>query len=1314
MAQKRIWTKAQSEAISDRGHDLLVSAGAGSGKTAVLTERIIRRLTDRENPLDITRMLIVTFTKAAASELKERISSALSDAAAENPSDRRLTRQLFALERAQICTIHSFCLDLLRENFSNVGLRADFRIADDAEIKLLESGLMNELIEDCYSGNIENGYEIADFEDLADSLTGTKGDKGLADIFLSIKHDLESYAEGTDFILNFAAELEDDSTRDFAFSRCGREILNLTENTLSVYRDLFADAADEVSGDEKLAKALKPAFEADVEFIDRVSVLSSTDDFQGLCEWFDGYSPVRFGVARGVALSPEVEAAKKARDEFKKERQKLADKFFSLGEEEVKKTQTDTAKVLRQIHTLLSLFEKRFDEEKRRRGIVDFADLERLASKLLIKDGQPTVAALTISGRYDEIYIDEYQDVNSLQDAIFRSISGNNRFMVGDVKQSIYAFRGADPSIFESYRSGFSRTAEGAENGRTIFLSDNFRCDEPVIRFTNLVSSRLFTNGTGALPYYPDDDLVHSKKGDETGEPVKIALISSETEDEDEDISEREAEYVAGEIKRLVGSAKKDDGSPITYGDIAILMRSARAQSDVFSTVFKRHGIPLFNSTEGDLFENPEVLLVLCLLNVIDNPSRDIYLAGLLKSPVFGFTLDELIRIRRHSSDGSLYDALRAYTDDTGFDRGRSFLEKLSLWRHKAGTLPVDRLVWYLYRDTDLPALVQTDPGQTKLRLANLTMFYEYARSFEKSSSHGLYNFIRYINDIIENNARLSVPSASQAATGAVRLMTIHQSKGLEFPVVFLCGTGKKFNENDLRQSIVSDRGLGIALKLSDSTGFARYDTPVRQAIAKRLGDSQLEEEMRVLYVAMTRARERLYVTGTASEKVLDTADSDSVRLSKGTVMKNGGYLRWILLAAANFERFSHPDSLPYRIEIVSPQGDNVAEEAGDIVPDTDIRTEKAPEFTDAEYDRILSDRFDYAYPHMAAARLPAKLSVSELFPELLDEDSATLDEGMFLGKAEPRRGDHWSPAPNDYISPHTNVGTMCSTGDQWSPLQDRGTDMAESVSPIRDRGSDMAESVPPIRDRGSNTTESVSPIRDRGTDMAESISPIRDRGTDTKITKNDDTRPSAFRRTPLFLSDKAATESTAAERGTATHLFMQFCDYSRFRPGDNLDNALDTVKDECARLSESRFITPRIASLVDTRRAAVFFTGKLFAEISSSPMVRRETRFNVKLPAADFTASEELKKALEGETILVQGVMDCFYENKDGSLTIVDYKTDFIPKGMSREDAERMLVERHKLQLTYYRSALEKISGRKVERVVIYSFGLGREVEVS
>lgn len=1229
MAQKRTWTKAQSEAISDRGHDLLVSAGAGSGKTAVLTERIIRRLTDRENPLDITRMLIVTFTKAAASELKERISSALSDAAAENPSDRRLTRQLFALERAQICTIHSFCLDLLRENFSNVGLRADFRIADDAEIKLLESGLMNELIEDYYSGSTEDGYEIADFEDLADSLTGTKGDKGLADIFLSIKHDLESYAEGTDFILNFAAELEDDSTRDFAFSRCGREILNLTENTLSVYRDLFADAAEEVSGDEKLAKALKPAFEADVEFIDRVSVLSSTDDFQGLCEWFDGYSPVRFGVARGVALSPEVEAAKKARDEFKKERQKLADKFFSLGEEEVKKTQTDTAKVLRQIHTLLSLFEKRFGEEKRRRGIVDFADLERLASKLLIKDGQPTAAALTISGRYDEIYIDEYQDVNSLQDAIFRSISKNNRFMVGDVKQSIYAFRGADPSIFESYRSGFSRTAEGAENGRTIFLSDNFRCDEPVIRFTNLVSSRLFTNGTGALPYYPDDDLVHSKKGEETGEPVKIALISSETEDEDEDISEREAEYVAGEIKCLVGSAKKDDGSPITYGDIAILMRSARAQSDVFSTVFKRHGIPLFNSTEGDLFENPEVLLVLCLLNVIDNPSRDIYLAGLLKSPVFGFTLDELIRIRRHSSDGSLYDALRAYTDDTGFDRGRSFLEKLSLWRHKAGTLPVDRLVWYLYRDTDLPALVQTDPGQTKLRLANLTMFYEYARSFEKSSSHGLYNFIRYINDIIDNKARLSVPSASSAGTGAVRLMTIHQSKGLEFPVVFLCGTGKKFNENDLRQSIVSDRGLGIALKLSDSTGFARYDTPVRQAIAKRLGDSQLEEEMRVLYVALTRARERLYVTGTASEKALDEADSDSVRLSKGTVMKNGGYLRWILLAAANYERFSHPDSLPYRIEIVSPTGDDAAEEAENTIRDTDMSAEKAPEITDAEYDRMLCERFDYTYPHMAAARLPAKLSVSELFPELLDEDAATLDEGIFSGTLEPHRGDHPSPAPDDSAKP-------------------------------------------------------------------------------------DDTRKSAFRRTPLFLSDKAATESTAAERGTATHLFMQFCDYSRFRPGDNLDNALDTVKDECARLGENKFITPRIASLVDTRRAALFFTGKLFAEISSSPMVRRETRFNVKLPAADFTSSEELKKALEGETILVQGVMDCFYENKNGSLTLVDYKTDFIPKDMSREDAERMLVGRHRLQLTYYRSALEKISGRKVERVVIYSFGLGGEVEVS
>lgn len=1284
MPNERIWTPSQQAAISDRGHDLLVSAGAGSGKTAVLTERIIRRLTDSAHPADITRMLIVTFTKAAASELKERIQSALGDAAALSPSDRRLSRQLFALERAQICTIHSFCLNLLKENFQSLGLSSDFRIADDSEMKLLRGSLMNELIEDYYAGKVEKGYEIPDFEDLSDSLTGTKGDEKLADVFLALKNRFDSFAEGADFLEAFAAELEADSKKDFAESRCGEQILSLVVGKLMVYGDIFADALDEIQSDEKLSKALTPAFEYDAAFISEVERLASEHDFAGLTEHFANYSPPRMGTARGVPLTPELEAAKKARDSFKKECKTCSEKFFSLTPELIAKNQLMTASGLRRLHTVLSLFEKRLAEEKSRRGLVDFTDLERLAAKLLISDGKPTDAARAVADRFDEIYIDEYQDVNSLQDSIFAAISKNNRFMVGDVKQSIYAFRGAEPGIFESYRGRFSTGAD-SPGGRTIFLSDNFRCDKPVIDFTNIVSSRLFTNSAGTLPYYPEDDLIHSKRGVEAGIPVRVALIDSESGDEDdEDVPLREAEYVAGEIKRLIAEEKKDDGSPIKPDDIAILMRSAKAHSDSFEKVFSKYGIPLANSADSDFFENSEVLLALSLLNVIDNPSRDIYLAGLLKSPVCGFTLDELIKIRRREPSGSLFDALKAYVRDKSFEKGEKFLKRLSVWRRKAELLPVDRLVWYLYEDTSLPALVSADEENDAAsaenrsdrafrRRTNLTIFYEYARSFTSGASRGLYSFIRYLNDIIANHTKLGAAETG-AAKGAVRMMTIHQSKGLEFPVVFICGAGKKFNESDLRQSIVVERSLGAALKLPDETGFARFDTPVRQAIVKKLADAQLEEEMRVLYVAMTRARERLYVTGTAPEKLLDAADADSLRMSRSTVMKNNGYLYWILLAAANCERTGHPDELPYRIDVI--RQDDAEASAGDISDNADSETQRgnplseamdsmtetaesavsaqgetvsaaeagisesqssepanikkadeaaafAPDESDdlsmlpeKELAALLDERFGFVYPYADAARLPAKLSVSDLYPELLDEDAAALEEAA-------------------------------------------------------------------------------------------------DDAADTQDENDSKQKPSRFRRMPAFLSGEAAKTASAAERGTSTHLFMQFCDFKRFSAGMRLDDALKAVDAEAERLTEKRFINERIASLVDRRRAAVFFTGELFAEISASPDVRRETRFNVELPASDFTSDAELKRRLAGEKILVQGVMDCFYEAADGTLVLVDYKTDRIPKGMPVRDAEELLSERHRLQLSYYRAALEKISRKKVSKTLIYSFSLGKSVEI-
>lgn len=1172
----RNWTKSQLEAIEARGCDLLVSAGAGSGKTAVLTERIIRRLTN-DPDADITRMLIVTFTKAAAGELRERISSALSDALAADPKNRHLERQLMRLDSAKICTIHSFCLDLLRENFTAAGLSNDFRIADDAEARLLSRSLMNELIEDCYNG------KISDFETLSDALTGTKGDDSLEDIFLGLYSDLSSYSEGLNFISDFADELESDSAGDFASSRCGKEIMIHIADSTRGYLDCFTDIIPWIEGDEKLRKAYSPAFNYDADFIRGLQSLCKTGSYSELCDFMNSYNPPRLGSIRGE-LDDDVTNAKEQRTEFKKKLAEISEKFFSLSSEKIAENQLATAKMLRKLHELLSIFDERFTREKRRRGIADFSDLERLTLSILTKNGCPTEIAKTTAERFDEIFIDEYQDVNSLQDAIFSSIARSGidtkRFMVGDIKQSIYGFRGAEPGIFESYRENF---AHGS--GKTIFLSNNFRCDHQIINFTNLVSNTVFTNATGALPYYPEDDLVHSKPGDDPGTPVKIALFEKPEEDDT-----REAEFVASEIIRLMQTETKDDGSKLKFSDFAILMRSAADRADEFRQVFEAYGIPLYNNTGGDFFENAEVLLALCLLNVIDDPHRDIYLAGLLKSPLFGFTLDELTLIRRSDQNGSLFDALKFYTLENGFKKGIDFLDTLKKYQHKAEELPVDRLIWYLYTDTDLPALVFGSDENGSLRRANLTLLYEYARRFESSSFKGLYNFIRYINDILADKAKLEPAKIFSESSDTVKLMTIHQSKGLEFPVVFLCGCGKKFNENDLRQNIVVQRNLGIAMKLPDSTKFARFDTPVRQAIVKKLGDTQSEEEMRILYVAMTRARERLYVTAEVSEpeEFLEKCRSDAKRLSRSTIMQNGSYIKWILTSAAANDLRKKPSPC----DIIFPEP-NFPE------PDHPQATENRSEVPE-ELKKLVREHFDFIYPNEFLTKLPAKLSVSELYPTVLDSEAAQL---------EP-------------------------------------------------------EELPEIT---------------------------------AKV--------------PLFMQETPTDSASPAERGTATHCFMQFCDFERFK---NRTQPLEKIiSDECARLGDEKFLTPRAVSLVNKYQLKNFFESTVFEEICNSAKVFREHRFNVKLPASDFTADNALKSSILGEFILVQGVMDCFYENNDGSFTLVDYKTDYIPRGMPTAEAEKMLLDRHRLQLGYYSKALALITKKPIARTIVYSFGLGRAIEI-
>jgi len=1191
------WTDGQLSAINARGCDLLVSAGAGSGKTAVLTERIIRRLTDENSPCEISRMLVVTYTKAAAGELKERIAKAITEALALQPKNRRLARQITALDRAKISTIHSFCLDILKENQS-ADLPSSFRIADAAEIALLRKSIMDELIEDCYSGKATGG-DIAGFEEFADNFVGNKDDEALAQVFLGIETKLSSFAEHIDFIT--ASENELRTVTDFSNSRFAKEIFDLIKGKFTLYRDTIAPAMPELTDNPKLAKAYLPAFKADIEYCDRVLAAVDSGSYEKLTEAMNGYNKIGLTNPGKVEFTKEVLDAKGARKDFTDDAEKLTKKLFSLTSEKLIGNCKKTADMLCKLHRILEMFLDRFAEEKRTRGIVDFGDLERMAYRLLIKDGKPTDTAKAISERFDEIYIDEYQDVNSVQDAIFAAVSnGRNRFMVGDIKQSIYGFRGAEPHIFSDYRNRFGKVEGRTENdGRAVFLQNNFRCDDTVIKFSNLVSECLFTGGRGDIPFLSEDKLIHSKEGEESGEPCKVVLIESSPaaapDDEEEytdSIAASEVEYIADEAARLLKNGKKNDGTPIRPGDIAILMLSPKAAADTFGEAFARRGIPFHNSGATGFFENSEVLLALCLMNIIDNPTRDIYLAGALRSPIFGFTLSELIGIRRSKKQGALYDALRHYSENTHCKKCAEFLETLDKWRSKAIGMPVDRLLWYIYTETDLMALVYDK--DSAVRRANLMLLYEYARRFEASSFKGLYNFIRYVSDIIEEKAQIEGAAVSSEDSDAVQLMTIHHSKGLEYPICFIAGTGKKFNDKELSNNIIIERSLGIATKLSDTTGFARYDTPIRQALVKRLADSQLEEEMRVLYVAMTRARERLYITGEVkkAQKLLDTCSDDAERLSRYVIMRNVGFMRWILTALEHY-KLTHDDKPPVTVEIVNGALEDT---------DTDISDEKevCGTVVSDELRLLVMERMGFVYPKAAASKLPAKLSVSKLVPTLLDEDAAELD-------------------------------------------------------------------------------------------------------TDTKPYRFEEKRPK-------FL-DSTADAPTGAERGTATHLFMQFCDYSRFKEFST--DIAATVKDEALRLANSRYFTPRMASLVNTEQLAAFFEGDTFAEICAAKKVWREHRFNVRLPASDFTENTELAEALKDETVLVQGVIDCFYENPDGTVTLIDYKTDYVPRGMQTDEAKAMLLDRHRMQLLYYKGALEKISAKKVARVAIYSFALGCEIEV-
>lgn len=1269
---KRQWTAQQAAAIRERNKTLLVSAAAGSGKTATLTERVIRTLTDPEHPGDISRMLIVTFTRAAAAELRTRIAAALTEEIHHGRHAAHLSRQVLLLSGAPICTIDSFCLDIVRKNAVRTGLSPAFRLSDTAENDLLLHDCMERLLEDCYAGtvrpNLPDGGESAapSFEDLFDVLLGRRQDDHLSEFLLKVYRGMTGHADFPDTILHAADDMRAQVGLPFAQTTWGGFLLRRARDNWQMHLSRYEDILPDLAANEATRRAYLPVFEEDAAMLRRLIALAADGRYEPLrAAWKEAADgKTRLGPVKQDEQTELSARARKMRDAlYKKEIGQIGQRFFSYSEEEWQAFLPREAMYITLLGQLMQEFHRRVMEEKKKRNLYAFDDVTRAALDLLCEpDGSPTLLAREVSADYDYVYVDEYQDVNEVQHRIFAALStSRNRFMVGDVKQSIYAFRGAQPAIFAAARQAYPPLKEDDAPAATLTLSENFRSEKNILDFVNLVYGGMMSAIGESIGYVPaTDDLVAGRTPSPDAPPVCVRLFCSraagdapEEEDDaaregepaedasaedtaapaDEESPGPEAEFVAQEILRLLREEKRTDGRPFSPGDIAILTRTGNGGAR-FARALAAAGIRAETDVRAGFFMNTEIMLAVSLLNVIDNPRRDVHLAGVLRSPLYGFTLDDLVRIRMENGsvaprEGCLYEALCAYmAKNPTFEKGAHFLAALSDFRHAAEGQPVDRLIAYIYRESGLLTLSGEDGSDATAaaRRENLMTLYDYARRFEASTFHGLYSFIAYLNEVLAKDHTIEESHAFSDRSDAVRLLKIHQSKGLEYPVVFVCDAGRGFNKKDAQDTLLYCDTLGPAVMLRDESGFARLRNPLYEAVSAQIRDSALEEESRVLYVALTRPRERLYVTGTVpnADATLERAAQHGRFFSAAAVYDCHHYMDMILSAA---EKAGGTDQFDFAVITGEnqPDGRPVCRETDNTPPDAPLlsangENEKggAPTVSAAD----LRGRFDYVYPARYLTELPSKLSVSALYPTVLD-----------------------------------------------------GTDAEYEI--LRTGPDETDDGTNDIREETSNTAGMGAPVC-------------------CETQKN--------HTLPRFLG---GARNTAAQAGTATHLFLQFCDFARLRD--------EGAAAELARLVEQHFIDSADGKLVRLPEAEAFRQSAFFrALLQPDVHLYRELRFHVRMPAAAFTEDPARRAALGGETLLVQGVMDGVARLPDGTLWLFDYKTDRLTAGEMRDPsaAARKLIARHGAQLGYYAAACRDIFGRVPDRVAIYSLALGEAVD--
>ena len=1172
-------TPSQKEAIEAHDGALLVSAGAGSGKTKVLTERLMRYILDRQNPLSINKFVVITFTNASAAELMSRITEELSRAEAELSEDETVSpaflehvrRQQVLCPKAQIGTIHHFCTSILREYGHLIGLVSGFKVISEELAQAMKEEALNRVLDARY----RNMQEYPGFESLVNSVGTGRNDDRLFTLGLSLYEKMQCHPRPD----RWAEKCVSDLTKlypDVGNSLWGSEILSYACSETDYWIRELDRLMTAISADEIVSSAYLSGIAQGADGVRELArALRKGWDSARNCP------PVVFGRLSAVRKdhAPELtELVKKRRDACKRAMEKIAGMFYadsSTISEELQKTAPSMQALLQ----LTLDFEKQYASDKRRDGLVDYADLEHFAAELLTEeDGTPTALAAAIGSRYTEVMIDEYQDVSRVQETVFNAVSGcgSRLFMVGDVKQAIYRFRLADPEIFnEKYRSYPLKSVALPHQPGKILLRENFRSREEILSAANSVFSCCMTEQLGDVAYDTDNALIFGAKEYNGEVPVpEIHLMPLPEADENGFVPDKtayEAECVAEMILELLRDntcvTTPDGERKLQFGDIAVLLRNANSVGGVYNRIFSEKGIPVAGGENGGLFETREGSFVLSMLQIMDNPRNEIALLSVLASPAVGFSGDELAAIRSADKDAGFYDALELYASRN--NKAGQFLAMLESFRDAAPDLTAEKIIRMILYRTDIMAVCSAMPDAER-RLANLMQMLSFASRFEKDGYYGLHRFVCYLEKL---KSKDSIPPARMGEDSAVHIMSIHRAKGLEFPVVFLCDTARRFNLQDTFDTVLVHPELGLGPKIVDNNLLVQYPTLARKAIALRLKRETLSEELRLLYVAFTRARERLFITAAMNdvsafiEKQSFHVPMPGEHAEPEALAGAQTPIEWITIAALA-DQNRH---LSLRCgSCHSASAEEISAEQQVTVNENEVLA--------------LQQKFSWSYPFSLSQQLPSKVTATELKNLKKTEDS-------------------------------------------------------------------------------------------------EALSLITPAATNRSF------------RVPDFAT--AEKHITAAERGIATHLALQYMDLSKA-------DSPEDIRGEVDRLKAGKYLSPREASAVNQSSIIRLFHSDLGRRIRRADKLHREFRFSLLCSGKDlFDADSE-------EKILLQGVVDCCLEEA-GELVIIDYKTDAV---RTEEDLSRK-CDLYRSQIRAYSLALGRIFGKPVKETILYFLSCDRAVSI-